>query len=170
MKLNRCHIVTKNLFLCIVGFIEFVGIPIALAHFSTRILPFDDVIPCLISWIERTLLCFTVYEIIILITRKLIVDAKKDMLLALKNAYELGELCIVSNNIDIRGKAYKLIDAQMDSGLLNNLRVRDDYQHLKTFIEHRRLDELKCKKIFINHSLEACSLFWELTLFLRFFK
>ena len=170
MKLSKGHIITKNLFLCVVGLVEFVGIPILLAYLSTYILPFDDTALSLASWIERTVLCFTVYEIIILITRKLIVDSKKDMLLALKNAYELGELYIVNNKTVLRDQVNKLIDAELDSGVLNNLRIREDYQHLKTFMERKQLFELKCKKVFINHSLEACDLFWELTLFLRLFK
>jgi len=114
--------------------------------------------------------CFVIYEIIVLIVRKLIIDAKKDMLLALKNAYELGELYCTTRDKNIYKSVCELIDAQLESGVFNDLNIRKDYEVLKLLIETKKVVVLQCNKIFIAHRLEACDLFWEYTLLLRFVK
>jgi len=153
-----------------IGVIEFVGIPIGLAYLSTLFSPFDVSSPQVWQWIERTAFCFTVYQVIIIITRKLIIDARVDMLLALRTAYEIGELYCTSGQNSVYERILKLINAQLDPGLLNDHNTRKDYEQLKTLIDKKDITVIRYKIIFISHSLEECKLFWEYTLFLRLFK
>ena len=152
----------------IVGVIEFIGIPVFLAFLSNRITPFDTCV--FAEWVERVAFTFVIYEVIVIIVRKLIMDAKKDMLLAVKYAYELGELYCTSQKQDIYDVLCKIIDAQLKSKMMNSPITVKDYENLRLFSKNKDVVSIQKRKIFISHALDACDLIWELTLLLRFVK
>ena len=85
------HVITKTIVHCLLGTIEYIGIPFLLACLSTFISPISSG-NTLWLWIERIAFCFTIYEVIIVGVRKMQIDIRKDALLALKTAYERAAL------------------------------------------------------------------------------
>ena len=94
------HVITKTIVHCLLGTIEYIGIPFLLACLSTFISPISSG-NTLWLWIERIAFCFTIYEVIIVGVRKMQIDIRKDALLALKTAYERAALYCETGNQDI---------------------------------------------------------------------
>jgi len=152
----------------IVGIVEFIGIPVLLAFLTSYVSPFytDE----LWEWVERTAFVFLGYETIIIISRKIIVDAKKDMLIAVKAAYELGEhYCEHKRGKDLEELIF-LISRVNGSGMMNCPVTQKDYENLNVFIENKDKASIQKRKIYLAQALETCDLLWQYTLLLRLVK
>lgn len=109
------HVITKTIVHCLLGTIEYIGIPFLLACLSTFISPISSG-NTLWLWIERIAFCFTIYEVIIVGVRKMQIDIRKDALLALKTAYERAALYCETGNQDIYRNLTSKIDQVLDNG------------------------------------------------------
>lgn len=114
------HVITKTIVHCLLGTIEYIGIPFLLACLSTFISPISSG-NTLWLWIERIAFCFTIYEVIIVGVRKMQIDIRKDALLALKTAYERAALYCETGNQDIYRNLTSKIDQVLDNGIQINL-------------------------------------------------
>lgn len=70
------HVITKTIVHCLLGTIEYIGIPFLLACLSTFISPISSG-NTLWLWIERIAFCFTIYEVIIVGVRKMQIDIRR---------------------------------------------------------------------------------------------
>ena len=122
------HVITKTIVHCLLGTIEYIGIPFLLACLSTFISPISSG-NTLWLWIERIAFCFTIYEVIIVGVRKMQIDIRKDALLALKTAYERAALYCETGNQDIYRNLTSKIDQVLDNGILNQLDVVQSYKN-----------------------------------------
>lgn len=163
------HVITKTIVHCLLGTIEYIGIPFLLACLSTSFPLSPAVILCGfgLSWIA---FCFTIYEVIIVGVRKMQIDIRKDALLALKTAYERAALYCETGNQDIYRNLTSKIDQVLDNGILNQLDVVQSYKNLKLYMDSKNIVGIKYEIINIQHSIEADNLLWNYTLFLRLFK
>lgn len=167
--LKGFHVTTKTIVHCLLGLIEYIGVPFLLAYLSTFLSPISGD-NTLWIWVERITLCFTVYEVIIIGVRKMQIDIRKDALLALKTAYERAALYCETGNQDIYRNLTSKIDQELDNGILNQLDVVQSYKNLKLYMDSKNMVEIKYEIINIQHSIETDSLLWNYTLFLRLFK
>ena len=163
------HVITKTIVHCLLGTIEYIGIPFLLACLSTFISPISSG-NTLWLWIERIAFCFTIYEVIIVGVRKMQIDIRKDALLALKTAYERAALYCETGNQDIYRNLTSKIDQVLDNGILNQLDVVQSYKNLKLYMDSKNIVGIKYEIINIQHSIEADNLLWNYTLFLRLSK
>ena len=147
------HVITKTIVHCILGTIEYIGIPFLLACLSTFISPISSG-----------------NEVIIVGVRKMQIDIRKDALLALKTAYERAALYCETGNQDIYRNLTSKIDQVLDNGILNQLDVVQSYKNLKLYMDSKNIVGIKYEIINIQHSIEADNLLWNYTLFLRLFK
>lgn len=167
--LRKIHVVTKTIWHCFIGLCEYVGVPLFLAFLSTYLAPICGE-NCLWQWIERTVFCFTIYEVVLIGIRKMQLDTRKDSLLALKTAYEWAALYCETGNQAILNNLTEKLSKATDNGVLNQLDVIKSYTNLQAYIESRNTDAIKHEIICIQHSIETLNLLWNYTLFLRLFK
>lgn len=97
---NR-YIFTKTIWQILLYLIEVIGVSVLLAYLTTSIKKID----CLYDFIERSIMCYTVYQILVVIILTNINDIEKDSCLAyitnLKNVY-----CILKQKKNILKKTF----------------------------------------------------------------
>lgn len=165
------HVLTKTMTHCLIGIVEYIGIPFFLAYLSTFLSPISSNNGNILwLWIERTTFCFTIYEVVIVGVRKMQIDTRKDALLALKTAHEQAALYCDTGNQDIYRNLTAKIDQVLDSGVLNQLDIVQSYKNLRFHINSKNIVAIKYEIINIQHTMETDNLLWNYTLFLRLFK
>ena len=168
-KLKSVYVITKTIWHCFLGLLEYIGVPFLLACLTTFLSPITGEHQVW-QWVERVVFCFTIYEVVLVGIRKMIIDTRKDALLALKTAYERADLYCECGNEAIRTELTGQIAHVLDTGVLNQLDIIVGYNNLLKYIEDGNRDQIKYKIIKIQHTIEADGLLWNYTLFLRFFK
>lgn len=167
--IKQIHVVTKTIWNCLLGILEYIGIPLLIAYLSTFLSPiFGEHI--LWQWIERTAFCFTIYEVVIVGIRKTQIDVRNDALLALMTAYKTAELYCESDNQDIYDNLKLSVKRVLDNGVLNQIDIIKSYNNLLKFAEQKDITSIKYNIIYIQLLIDGNKLLWKYTLLLRLFK
>ena len=125
------------------------------------------------DYIERFLICYTVYQLLVIIILNNINDIAKDSCLAYITNLKKTLLYADSNNKIIKKDIIKNIDYQLDSGTINNNEYRTAYETLKKYIENTKSVEksyIEFELINAEHRYESISLNWRYSFLLRLFK
>lgn len=153
----------KNILLVI---IEVIIISTLFVYYSNKIVSVNNIFEI----IERGLLGFALYEIIIYTVLNTISDIKRDSYLSLKTTCENVVLFLESRDLRIQELILKNIVVQMDMSTFNTIEIRNEYKMLKKIIDKKDLNMARIELIRINHCFEKESLQWNFTLFVRWFK
>lgn len=168
-KYKKIDVKTKTCWHCIIGIIEFIGIPLLIAYLTTYLAPLNEQ-KFLWQYIERTAFCFVFYEVIVIGIRKMQIDVRRDALSALRTAHNRALLSIEEENQNIKNDLLNKIDKVLDTGVLNQLDVIASYEILKKYLSTGKSTEIKLEIIKIEHCIETDNLLWNYTLLLRLFK
>ena len=168
-NLKRITIAIKISFQCFVAIFEFVGIPFVLALLSTFVMRItgDNY---LWQWIERTVFCFAVYEVLVIIIRKMQIDARNDAILTLKTAFDFALLFCESGDQEIYKYTLSKINEATKPENLNQMDVLQEYNNLQKLMKEKQIIEIKKKIIILQHNIESNNLAWNYTFILRLFK
>lgn len=164
--MNRWHYFTKSLFQILLLVIEiggFVGLFIIITSKY-------ELMHNLVDVLERGVLGFAFYEIIIYIVLNMITDIKKDSYLALKSNYDLMLLYLETDNKNIEEKILKNIELQLDCGTFNSSELREEYKSMTELLNSRNINMIKYKKQYYELQYEAENLKWKYSILLRIFK
>lgn len=165
-EMKKWHFITKILFQIFLLAVETVGFTILFVFITSKYVGVYNIVDML----ERAMLGFAIYEVIIYIILNMITDINKDSYLALKTNYERAILYIESNNKQIEEAILKNIDYQLDMGTINSFEVRDEYKLLKGILDKKDIDTAKYKAGLYNHLYELEDLKWRYSILLRIFK
>lgn len=169
MPLNKHHVRSKTFLHCFIGAIDYIGIPTLIAYLSSFIMKIEGE-NLIWAWIERVVFCFAIYEVLIVIIRKMQIDARRDALLALKTSYEIAALYCETGYEPILVELQQKIHEVTNTKRLNQLDVLNSYSLLQKHISEKNIAAIRYEIITIEHSMEADNLLWNYTLLLRLFK
>lgn len=164
--MKKWHFVIKRLFQIFLLAFETIGFATLFVYITSKYVGVYNIIDVL----ERGMLGFAIYEVIIYVILNMITDINRDSYLALKTNYEMAVLYIESNNNQIEETILKNIDYQLDIGTVNSLEVRQEYKVLKEVLNEKNINEAKYKVCLYNHLYELEDLKWNFSILLRFFK
>lgn len=165
-KITKVHTFTKYLFQCFLVLVEFGGVSAAFVYITSLIVPCTTVIDCL----ERGTLGLALYEFLIFIILEAINDGRKDSLIALQSAYNQAILSLEENSEVLYKKTECFVVKQLDSGVLNSTKIREEYECLLCLMENKNLLEIKYRQAIIDWQCNSVDLRWRFTLLLRLFK
>lgn len=169
MMMKIVFFIIKTIWQIILYVIELLSISFLLAYLTTLIQKCNSVW----SLIERVLLCYTFYQIIVVIILNNINDIEKDSCLAYMTNIKKVLLYKETKSKYIKEDILKNINYQLDSGTINNKQYREAYIILKKEIENiNNIDKSYIEMELINaeHKYEAASLNWKYSFLLRLFK
>lgn len=164
--MNRFHIITKSLWQMLLVAVEVFSVTCLLVYLSEFLRPSQDGFDTL----ERYILFVAAYEIFVFVTLRALNDARRDALLAIKTAYEMGMYYCETGSESVKNDLINTINKQLDNGVFNHLDIRQRYKDLLSYIESRNTSTIKYVLIMIEHNYEACELQWKFTFLLRLFK
>ncbi|HSG43860.1 MAG TPA: hypothetical protein VLA72_11960 [Anaerolineales bacterium] len=165
--MKKRYIITKTIWQIFLVFVEVVGVTSVLVFSSRYLRSFQDSFDI----VERYVLFFAAYEIIVYVILNFINDARQDALLALKSGYELALLYFETQADLVKDGVYKTIETQLSSkGVFNHLDILEKYKQLKLFVDNGEVDAIKTQLLFIQHDYEMTGLQWKFTFLLRLFN
>ena len=167
--LKKNYLVTKKIFQVILYLTEMIGISYLLTKITSIYLPTEN----FIDFFERMTIFFTFYQIIIFGIFQQLNDMKKDEYLAILTMYKYVELYNSDKREYIAKDIKNLIQKQLDSSMLNDNDIRNEYLEIKKlFDNNQKFDDtlIKIKIIKYEHCCEETTLNWKFSILTRLLK
>lgn len=167
--LKKHYLVTKKIFQVILYLTEMIGISYLLTKITSIYLPTEN----FIDFFERMTIFFTFYQIIIFGIFQQLNDMKKDEYLAIITMYKYVELYNSDKREYIAKDIKNLIQKQLDSSMLNDNDIRNEYLEIKKlFDNNQKFDDtlIKIKIIKYEHCCEETTLNWKFSILTRLLK
>lgn len=167
--LKKHYLVTKKIFQVILHLTEMIGISYLLTKITSIYLPTEN----FIDFFERMTIFFTFYQIIIFGIFQQLNDMKKDEYLAILTMYKYVELYNSDKREYIAKDIKNLIQKQLDSSMLNDNDIRNEYLEIKKlFDNNQKFDDtlIKIKIIKYEHCCEETTLNWKISILTRLLK
>lgn len=167
--LKKHYLVTKKIFQVILYLTEMIGISYLLTKITSIYLPTEN----FIDFFERMTIFFTFYQIIIFGIFQQLNDMKKDEYLAILTMYKYVELYNSDKREYIAKDIKNLIQKQLDSSMLNDNDIRNEYLEIKKlFDNNQKFDDtlIKIKIIKFEHCCEETTLNWKFSILTRLLK
>ena len=167
--LKKHYLVTKKIFQVILYLTEMIGISYLLTKITSIYLPTEN----FIDFFERMTIFFTFYQIIIFGIFQQLNDMKKDEYLAILTMYKYVELYNSDKREYIAKDIKNLIQKQLDSSMLNDNDIRNEYLEIKKlFDNNQKFDDtiIKIKIIKYEHCCEETTLNWKFSILTRLLK
>ena len=120
--------------------------------------------------LERVDLFYGFYQILTFIILSNLNDIKADEFLALKNTASIALKACEYNDEIWKGIAKDQIDKQLDSGVFNDMLVRQNYGVLKQCIDENAVKNIEYMIIWAEHCAEESQLLWRFSFLLRLVK
>lgn len=167
--LKKHYLVTKKIFQVILYLTEMIGISYLLTKITSIYLPTEN----FIDFFERMTIFFTFYQIIIFGIFQQLNDMKKDEYLAILTMYKYVELYNSDKREYIAKDIKNLIQKQLDSSMLNDNDIRNEYLEIKKlFDNNQKFDDTLIKIKIIKYELccEETTLNWKFSILTRLLK
>ena len=168
-KIKKYHILTKTVFqICLYG-LE-IGVFCGGATFVSIMLFDTDNTITTIEIMERFVLFYSFYQLIVFLILTNLNDIQADEYLALKNTAELASLSLESQSTQLEQQVRLLIDKQLGSDVFNDTNVRKSYRNIAACLAQNNLVGIKQITIWASHCSELATLNWRFSFLLRIFK
>ena len=167
--MKRRYFITKTIWQIFLYTFEVISISLFFTWISTFLCN------CCSLWeyIERFLICYTVYQLLVIIILNNINDIAKDSCLAYITNLKRVLLYEESNNKNVKEELLRNIDHQLDAGTINNNEYREAYECLKEYINNLKLidrSNIENELLKAEHRYELISLNWRYSFLLRLKK
>ncbi|MEI3402169.1 MAG: hypothetical protein V8R51_07675 [Clostridia bacterium] len=172
--MKKRYIITKTIWQIFLYLFEVISISLFLTYLTTLI---ED-INSPFKWIERAIMCYTVYQILVLVILTNMNDIERDSCLAYIKVLKKCLLYIEMNEENIKKEISKEIskdilkdiDYQLDNGTFNNNEYRQAYALIRDNINNLNKNSIKIELIEAEHNYEMNALNWRFSFILRFLK
>ena len=165
-QIKRIHIRSKTIWQIFLMFLEISVIVGGLTWVSGLLWDFESGLDVL----ERVGLFYGFYQILTYIILSNLNDIKADEFLALKNTASIALKACEYNDEIWKGIAKDQIEKQFDSGVFNDMLVRQNYGVLKQCIDENAVKNIEYMIIWAEHCAEESQLLWRFSFLLRLVK
>ena len=165
-QIKKKHIRSKTIWQIFLMFLEIAVIVGGLTWGSGFLWKFESGLDVL----ERVGLFYGFYQILTFIILSNLNDIKADEFLALKNTASIALKACEYNDEIWKGIAKDKIDKQLDSGVFNDMLVRQNYGVLKQCIDENAVKNIEYMIIWAEHCAEESQLLWRFSFLLRLVK
>ncbi|MCI7650246.1 MAG: hypothetical protein SO436_06710 [Oscillospiraceae bacterium] len=165
-QIKRIHIRSKTIWQIFLMFLEISVIVGGLTWVSGLLWDFESGLDVL----ERVGLFYGFYQILTYIILSNLNDIKADEFLALKNTASIALKACEYNDEIWKGIAKDQIEKQLDSGVFNDMLVRQNYGVLKQCIDENAVKNIEYMIIWAEHCAEESQLLWRFSFLLRLVK
>ncbi len=164
--MKKIYILSKTLTQIFVYLIEVIGISTLLAYLST----FIQKTCTTFDFIERCIMCYTIYQVLVVIILTNLNDIQKDLLLAYITNLKKCLLYIETKQEYIKKSILNNIDYQLKKDTFNTNEMIKAYKHIKENIDNLTKDNIEMEIINAEHCYELNSLNWKFSFLLRLLK
>lgn len=162
--MKRGSIITKTLFQIFLYLFELLMVSFCftcLTHY------FIEPVLSYMQLIERMLISYTIYQILVVVILTNINDIAKDSYLAYITTLKYCLIYLESRNKPMKVFILNIIDEQLDSGRFNVLDIRNKYENLKANLDTLNVTQIDLQLVQAEHLYEAATLNWRYSFLLR---
>lgn len=167
--LNKIDLITKRIFQIILYLIEVIGLSYLLASLTNKIWSTTN----FIDFLERMIIFYNFYQIIIYGILQQLNDIKKDEYVAIITLLKKLELYASNHNKLLKDEILSNINEELDGATLNDNDIRETYIKVKECLENNKkidMEKLQYYMIHYEHLSETAILNWKYSVILRIFK
>ncbi len=164
--MKKRYIFIKTIWQIFIYLIEVISISVLITYFTTLMKNVES----LYDFIERTIMCYTIYQILIVVILTNLNDIEKDSTLAYITNLKKCLLYTETKKEYIKEDILDNIDYQLDKGTCNNNEFRNAYELIKSNIDNLNVDNINMEIINAEHRYELNSLNWRFSFLLRVIK
>lgn len=164
--MKKIYFFTKTIWQILLYLIEVIGVSILLAYVTTLIKESD----CLYDFIERSIMCYTLYQILVVVILTNINDIEKDSCLAYISSLKKCLLYIETKEEYIKEDILANIEYQLDTETINNQKFINSYKIIKNNIDNLKSNNINIELINAEKIYELNSLNWRFSFLLRLVK
>lgn len=157
------YIFTKTVWQIFIYLIEVVGISIFLAYLTTLIKDNESVY----DFIERCVMCYTIYQILVVVILTNKNDIEKDSCLAYITNLKKCILYIETKEKYIKEDILENIEYQLAPDTFNNNKFRKSYDFIRHNIDKLKKDNIEMELLNAEKMYEFASLNWRFSFLLR---
>lgn len=155
--------ITKTLFQISLYLLELLSISLLITYFTS----FLDPISSKIIFLERFMLSYAIYQILVIVILTNLNDIQKDSFLAWCTTLKLALLYRETNNLQVKKNLEKNLQHQLDISTFNTSVFKRAYTDLNQNLENLDVDIIKLELIKAEQQFELQSLNWKFSFFLR---
>lgn len=163
IQLKRKHIFTKTFIQIFLYVVELLLVSLLITYSTTFIEP----ITSSIVFLERIILAYTIYQILVIVILTNLNDIEKDSYLALITILKLTLIYIETRNQELKSQLQENLKHQLNNGTFNSIDLRNDYEYLQKNLDTVDATSINIELIIAEHQYELQSLNWKFSFILR---
>ena len=164
--MKKRYIFTKTIWQILIYLFEVVSVSILIAHLTMLI----EGVNSAYAFIERCVLCYTFYQILVIVILTNVNDIEKDSYLTYINNLKKCILYTETKKKYIKDDILQNIEYQLDNATFNNTNFRKAYIMIKDNIDNLKIDSLNMEILNAEKMYEMNSLNWRYSFLLRVIK
>lgn len=166
LMLKKRYIIAKTSLQIAIYILELLVISFGITYLTNCLMPISSVM----EFIERLLMSYAFYQILVIVTLTSINDIQKDSCLALLTLQKFCLLYVETKDESVKYSILEKIENQLDLGTFNNNKFREKYQHLKNNLDLINKIQIEKEIIMSEHFCELATLNWRFSFILRLLK
>ena len=161
--MKKSHIITKTLFQIFLYLIELLSVSLFITYLTDLL----DPITSRIIFLERMILAYTIYQILVIVILTNLNDIQKDSWLAWITTLKLTLLYIETGDQKVEMNLSKNLEHQLNNSTFNSLFFKKAYENLQQNLESLDETTIKLQLIIAEQQFELQSLNWKFSFILR---
>lgn len=161
--MKKSHTITKTLFQIFLYLIELLSVSLFITYLTALL----DPITSRIIFLERMILAYTIYQILVIVILTNLNDIQKDSWLAWITTLKLTLLYIETGDQKVEMNLSKNLEHQLNNSTFNSLFFKKAYENLQQNLESLDETTIKLQLIIAEQQFELQSLNWKFSFILR---
>lgn len=161
--MKKSHTITKTLFQIFLYLIELLSVSLFITYLTALL----DPITSRIIFLERMILAYTIYQILVIVILTNLNDIQKDSWLAWITTLKLTLLYIDTGDQKVEMNLSKNLEHQLKNSTFNSLFFKKAYENLQQNLESLDETTIKLQLIIAEQQFELQSLNWKFSFILR---
>lgn len=164
--LKRKHLFTKSLWQIFLYLFELLSVSFGITYLTDYIEPISSYM----TFIERMLMAYSIYQILVVVILTNLNDIKKDSYLAWLTVLKMSLLYVDTKEEKIKECIIKMINYQLERGTFNSNEFRKAYFKLRDNLDSLNRTYVEMEIIIAEEQYEVVTLNWRFSFILRKFK
>lgn len=161
--MKKSHTITKTLFQIFLYLIELLSVSLFITYLTALL----DPITSRIIFLERMILAYTIYQILVIVILTNLNDIQRDSWLAWITTLKLTLLYIETGDQKVEMNLSKNLEHQLKNSTFNSLFFKKAYENLQQNLESLDETTIKLQLIIAEQQFELQSLNWKFSFILR---
>lgn len=162
--MNKCAFIVKTIFQILIYIFELVGVSLTMTFLSHQYI--EPILSCM-EFIERMMLSYAIYQILVVVILTNINDIEKDSCLSYITVLKLCLVYKTTNNPNLKKDIISKIEFSTKPGVFNTPSIKNAFKKIKDNFDNIPQSEFELELINAENIYESTTLNWKYSFLLR---